>query len=115
MSNPTGGNGHGKPPAPQGAGGGATTPGGQQVPELTYPTDYAFKVIGRQEADFAGYVRQLFAGLMGTDIDPGSVSEHPSRQGKYVSVEVRVRLESEAQRRSIYARLHQEPRIVLYL
>jgi uncharacterized protein len=89
--------------------------GPQQVAEIQYPTDYAFKVIGRQEADFIGYVRNLFGRLMGYEIPPEAVSEHPSRQGKYVSVEVRVRLDSEPQRRAIYAELHKEPRIVLYL
>lgn len=108
MSNAIGGDGPGKPPPA-----GSTPP--QQVAEIAYPTDYAFKIIGRQEANFAGYVRELFTRLMGSDVPASAVSEHPSRQGKYVSVEVRVRLDSEDQRRSIYAQLHQETRIVLYL
>ncbi|MCI0573793.1 MAG: DUF493 domain-containing protein [Myxococcaceae bacterium] len=89
--------------------------GPQQVPVLEYPTDYAFKIIGHQEADFVEYVRQLFGRLMGQELPASAISLQPSSKGKYVSVEVRVRLDSEAQRRSIYAQLHGEPRIVLYL
>ena len=88
---------------------------GQAVPELEYPTDYAFKVIGRAEADFSDYVRVLFARMLGEDLSPQAFTEQPSRQGTYVSVEVRVRLVSEEQRRAIYGQLHQEKRIVLYL
>jgi putative lipoic acid-binding regulatory protein len=104
MSKPTDGDGVGAPAHK-----------GQAVPEISYPTDYAFKIIGRQEADFAEYVRQLFSRLMGHEIAPASMSEQPSRRGTYVSVEVRVWLVSEAQRRSIYQQLHGDSRIVLYL
>lgn len=84
-------------------------------PLIEYPTVYTFKVMGLQEGDFAAYVRQLFRRLMGTEISPDSISEQPSSRGKYLSVTVTVVLLSEEHRRSIYATLHQEKRVLYYL
>jgi uncharacterized protein len=89
--------------------------GEEEKPLIEYPTVYTFKVMGRQEADFVEYVRGLFRRLMGTDISPDSIREQPSSRGRYVSVSVSVYLLSEEHRRSIYARLHQEERVVYYL
>jgi uncharacterized protein len=88
----------------------------QQPPvRIEYPTVYAFKVMGRQEHGFTEYVRQLFKRLLGTDISQDSISEQPSRQGKYVSVTVSVYLLSEEQRQMIYGSLHKERRVLYYL
>ncbi|HEY8209160.1 MAG TPA: DUF493 domain-containing protein [Myxococcaceae bacterium] len=84
-------------------------------PLIQYPSVYAFKVMGLQEGDFQEYVRQLFRRLMGTEISPDSIHEQSSSRGKYVSVTVSVVLLSEEQRRSIYAALHQEKRVLYYL
>lgn len=82
---------------------------------ITYPTVYAFKVMGRQEHGFSEYVRQVFRRLMGTDVSPDSITVQPSSRGKYVSVTVSVYLLSEEQRRSIYEHLHKDKRVVYYL
>jgi hypothetical protein len=84
-------------------------------PLIEYPAIYTFKVMGLQEHGFKDYVLQLFKRLMGTEISPDSIHEQPSSRGKYVSVSVSVYLLSEEHRRSIYAQLHQEKRVVYYL
>ncbi len=52
--------------------------------------------------------------LMGTEVSQDSISEQPSRQGKYVSVTVTVVLLSEEQRQAIYVAIHKEKRRILY-
>jgi putative lipoic acid-binding regulatory protein len=94
---------------------GGTGAGEAVAPLVEYPTDYAFKIIGRSGPDFSTWARGLVAGALGIDISPAAVREKPSSKGKYLSVEVTVRLESEAQRRAVYDRLHQESDIVFYL
>ena len=95
---------------------GTTGDGEDKKPLIEYPTVYTFKVMGRQEpGGFVEYVRDLFRGLMGTEISPDSIREQPSSKGTYVSVSVSVYLLSEEHRRSIYGRLRQEPRVVYYL
>jgi putative lipoic acid-binding regulatory protein len=86
----------------------------QQV-RIEYPTIYAFKVMGKQEHGFREYVRQLFKRLLGTEVSPDSISEQPSRQGRYVSLTVSVYLLSEEQRQTIYHSLHKERRVLYYL
>ena len=87
----------------------------EKKPLISYPTDYAFKVIGKLEHGFREYVRLLFKRLMGTDVSPDSIAELPSRQGRYISLTVTVYLLSEEQRQTIYGQLHKEKRILYYL
>jgi putative lipoic acid-binding regulatory protein len=87
----------------------------EKKPLIEYPAIYTFKVMGVQEHGFAEYVRQLFKRLMGTEISPDSIYEQPSSKGKYVSLSISVYLLSEEHRRSIYAQLHQEKRVIYYL
>jgi uncharacterized protein len=84
-------------------------------PLIEYPTVYAFKVMGKQEHGFAEYVRELFSRLMGSEVSADSIAHQPSSKGTYVSLTVSVMLHSEEHRRTIYAQLHQEKRIVYYL
>jgi uncharacterized protein len=88
--------------------------GEDKPPLITYPTEYAFKVMGRQEHGFKEWVRQLFSRLMGSQVSMDSISEQPSRQGNYLSVTVTVVLLSEEQRQTIYAALHKEKQRILY-
>ena len=87
----------------------------EKKPLIAYPTDYAFKVIGKQEHGFKEYVRLLFKRLMGTDVSLDSIADLPSRQGRYISLTVTVYLLSEQQRQTIYGQLHKEKRILYYL
>lgn len=83
-------------------------------PLVEYPADYELKVIGRPEDDFEGRVRALVAAALGAEVPEDAVGRVPSSRGSYVSLRVTVRLESEAQRRSVYAALQGDER-VLYL
>lgn len=87
----------------------------EKKPLISYPTDYAFKVIGKQEHGFKEYIRLLFKRLMGHDVSPDSIAETPSRQGKYLALTVTVVLLSEEQRQTIYGQLFKEKRILYYL
>lgn len=84
-------------------------------PLIEYPTVYAFKVMGKLEHGFKEYVRQLFGRLMGSEVSLDSISENVSNKNTYVSLTVSVYLLSEEQRKTIYAQLHKEKRIVYYL
>lgn len=84
-------------------------------PLVEYPTDYAFKVMGKRDEDFTEYIRVKFSQLIGNEVPPHAVAENVSKQGKYVSVTVTVRLHSEDQRQKIYADIHTDTRIVYYL
>ena len=85
-----------------------------QKPPIDYPTAYTFKVMGTQEG-FRDYVLALFERLMGQPLAPDAVAEQPSSKGKYLSLSVTVRLDSEEQRKGIYGELYKEKRVVYYL
>ncbi len=86
-----------------------------QPPLITYPTVYAFKVMGRPDDDFEGFVRELFSTRLGFSLGAGALSRQASSRGSYVSLTVSVTLTSEMQRRSVYEQLSRESRIVYYL
>ncbi|MBZ4416448.1 YbeD family protein [Myxococcus sp. RHSTA-1-4] len=94
-----------------------TPPAGEEEkkPLIEYPSVYTFKVMGRQEHGFLDHVRALFRKLMGAEISPDSIREQPSSKGKYVSLSVSVYLLSEEHRRTIYAELHRDERVIYYL
>lgn len=84
-------------------------------PLVEYPTDYAFKVMGKRDEDFTEYIRVKFSQILGADIGSEAIAENVSKQGTYISVTVTVRLTSEEQRLKIYADIHTDKRIVYYL
>ena len=84
------------------------------TPTLQYPLDYTFKVMGLAADDFAEHARLLVARVVGS-APPERVTVRSSAAGKYHSVSVVVRLESEAQRRAVYEALWADERVVYYL
>jgi putative lipoic acid-binding regulatory protein len=95
-------------------GGDRREPGGEYGTELEYPLDYTFKIIGLACDDFAEHARRLverMAGAAPADL----VSVRQSAKGKYHSVSVVTRLESEEQRRAVYLALYEDERVVYYL
>lgn len=94
---------------------GPDRPSTERRPLIEYPDAYTFKVMGKQEHGFREYVRTLFHRIMGQEVSPDSMSEQPSREGRYLSVSVTVVLLSEEQRRHVYTELHKERRILYYL
>lgn len=83
-------------------------------PTLEYPLDYTFKVMGLAGDDFAEHARRLVARVVG-EVPAERVVVRASSAGKYHSVSVTARLESEDQRRAVYQALHDDPRVVYYL
>lgn len=90
------------------------TRGVPPAPTLEYPLRYTFKIMGLATDDFAEHARRLVAAVVG-DAPVGEVSTRRSSGGKYHSVSVVVRLDTEAQRRAIYESLWEDERVVFYL
>jgi uncharacterized protein len=84
-------------------------------PLVEYPTVYTFKVMGKQEGEFREHIRKGFGKVLGTEVFDDSITEQPSRKGNFVSLNVTVYLQTEAQRVALYAFLHGEERVVFYL
>lgn len=90
--------------------------GGSTPPTIEYPLDYSFKIMGLAGDDFAEHARRLVAQVVGGPAAPGErVRVRASAGGKYHSITVVARLESEAQRRDVYLALHRDARVVYYL
>ena len=83
-------------------------------PLIDYPVHYAFKVMGLAAPDFEAHARALVTRAAGTEAGL-AVTVRASSAGKYHSVSVSVRLESEDQRRAVYQALHADGRVVYYL
>jgi uncharacterized protein len=83
-------------------------------PIIEYPTDYPFKVIGGSADDFESHVRTVM-GQAVPGVALGEATVRPSSGGKFLSVTLDVRLESEEQRRAIYEALKSDARVVYYL
>jgi hypothetical protein len=83
-------------------------------PLIEYPLVYAFKVMGLAAPDFEAHARALVTGAAGTSAGLAA-SVRASAGGKYHSVTVSLRLDSEAQRRAVYEALHADARVVYYL
>ena len=94
---------------------GASSQEGEKKPLIEYPATYTFKVMGKQEHGFVEYVRELFQRLLGQELAPDAIQEQPSSKGRYVSLSVAVRLESEEQRQTLYRALHKDERVIYYL
>jgi len=89
-------------------------PGGAGEIRLEYPLDYTFKVMGLAADDFAEHARRLVERVVGA-APAERVVVRQSAQGKYHSVSVDARLESEDQRRAVYQALYEDERVVYYL
>ncbi len=85
-----------------------------QAPRLEYPLDYGFTVIGLAADDFAEHARRLVARHV-VDVPAEAVTIRASAGGKYHSVSMAVRLDSEEQRRAVYEALRQDARVVFVL
>jgi putative lipoic acid-binding regulatory protein len=83
-------------------------------PLIEYPLDYTFKIMGLAGDDFAEYARRIVERVVG-HVEAERVVIRASAQGKYHSVSVVARLESEEQRRAVYVALHEDERVVYYL
>lgn len=82
--------------------------------KLDYPLDYQFKIMGLAGDDFPEHARRLVE-RAGVAAPAERVTIRTSSQGKYHSVSVFARLESEEQRRAVYQLLYDDERVVYYL
>ncbi len=87
---------------------------GEYALKLDYPLEYTFKIIGLAGDDFAEHARRLVERAIGA-APAERVSIRPSARGKYHSVSVVARVESEEQRRAVYQALHEDGRVVYFL
>ena len=76
--------------------------GERDRPEIEYPTDWTFKVVGPDE----GRLRNAIGGVVGS-MDHTLTLSRRSRGGKYVSLELVVTVGGEAQRLAIGQVLHE--------
>jgi len=81
---------------------------------LDFPCDFPVKAFGLAEPDFAGHVLALVRRHAPATPEE-AVGVRPSRAGKYCSVTVRVRAESQSQLDAIYRELTGSPRITMAL
>jgi putative lipoic acid-binding regulatory protein len=87
---------------------------GATLGRFEYPLDYTFKIMGLAADDFAEHARRLVE-RTGVAAPADQVVVRQSAHGKYHSVSVVVRLESEEQRRAVYEALYGDDRVVYYL
>ncbi|MEM6988495.1 MAG: DUF493 domain-containing protein [Pseudomonadota bacterium] len=83
-------------------------------PVLAFPCEIDVKAMGRPEDGFRDLVTSLVA-ANNVNMARATVSENPSRGGKYVSVTVRFEAESRAQLDAVYQSLSDEPRVLVAL
>jgi uncharacterized protein len=83
-------------------------------PLIEYPTDYPLKVIGLAGDDLVDHVRSVVEGT-GAGLAGEPITTRASGGGKYLSVSLSVRLDSEERRHAVYAALKADPRVIYYL
>ncbi|HEY4002162.1 MAG TPA: DUF493 domain-containing protein [Candidatus Xenobia bacterium] len=92
-------------------------PAPEDVPQhspIQYPAEYTFKIMGVAAEDFRSHAVALVGQVVGP-IPDDRVRMNASPQGKYQSVSVSVRLDSESQRRAVYQLLWEDKRVLYYL
>jgi putative lipoic acid-binding regulatory protein len=80
----------------------------------TFPTEYTFKVFGRQSDTFVERVRTIVAATFGP-VAAEAVSERASSGGKYLSVTIVQWVERREQLEEVYTALKAEPEVLLYI
>lgn len=85
-----------------------------ELPEIEYPTLYTFRAIGRSGPGLREHVLRLVQGVL-SEVSDDSITERPSREGKYLAFQIRAFLRTEDERREVYRLLHQDERIVYFL
>jgi putative lipoic acid-binding regulatory protein len=79
-----------------------------------FPCLYTFKVFGRQSETFADRVRDLIAATLG-DLPQDAVTVRESSRGRYLSVTVLARVDSQDQLERVYADLRADATVLLYI
>jgi putative lipoic acid-binding regulatory protein len=95
-------------------GNGADNPFDRIEALLEFPADFPIKVMGLQDDHFVAVIGALAQEHV-PEFDPGSISQTPSRTGKYISLTLPLRVQSREQLEGLYKALadHELVRIVL--
>ena len=83
-------------------------------PELPFPCDYTFKFMGLNDASFKDIVLNTLTDIFG-DIKPAQITLHPSKNEKYVSVNVTVHAQERALIDQAYQTSNKNPKVLMAL
>ena len=81
----------------------------------TYPMDRKFQAIGEGGQSFIDEVVALIEKALGRSVPSGNVTTRPSKKGKYVAVNVTVRLENGSEVLEVYGALKSCERVKWFL
>lgn len=81
---------------------------------LKFPCDFPIKVMGRDESAFEAEVLAIFERHLG-ELNPAQINTRPSSSGKFLSVTVTVRAESQEQLDMIYRSLTDHEQVLFCL
>ncbi len=84
------------------------------LPELEYPALYVFRVVTRRAPAASQRVRGHVEAVVGA-LPDDAVTEKDSSRGTYLAVHVTCLLQSDGQRRDVYARLRADGEVVFTL
>jgi putative lipoic acid-binding regulatory protein len=79
-----------------------------------FPCQYTFKVFGRASDTLVERVSGIIAATLGP-LPADAVRVRESRQGRYLSVTVDVRVDSRSQLEQVYTDLRAESEVLLYI
>ena len=79
-----------------------------------FPCFYTFKIFGRRSDAFVDRVREIIATTLGA-VPLDAVKVRESSRGRYVSVTVLMRVESQTQLERVYADLRADEQVLLYI
>lgn len=78
--------------------------GGQPAPKITFPCDYSLKIVGDSGDDFEATIFDVLEAHDDT-FDRTQVSHQDSRNGRFRSLRVTIRAQSEAQLKTLFEAL----------
>ncbi len=87
---------------------------GQQKPEIEYPCRWSYKMIGSEEEAVARAARECVGLCLGLEPGPRDMKLSLSRKsggGKYVSWNLQLRVDSQAERDELFTALADHPAI----
>jgi len=79
-----------------------------------FPCFYTFKIFGRRSDTFVERVREIIAATLGA-VPLDAVKVRESSRGRYLSVTVLIRVETQTQLERVYADLRAEEQVLLYI
>jgi putative lipoic acid-binding regulatory protein len=81
---------------------------------LSFPCQFPIKIVGKADPEFEGAVMQIMRRHV-PDLSEGAVSEHYSKEGKYISMTVTITAASQEQLDAIYLALSADSHVIMAL